>query len=83
MMKDHMHEWSDSKNATLFKHSKIMKQILVTNTMHTCTLVASKNTFMMNPHFLVLRFSQNFEDRIYYATQYQDISIQYNECFTL
>ena len=54
--------------------------------MHTCTLVVSRHTFLMNPHFLGLRFSQNLshkckEDRPYYAKQYQDIVIQYNECF--
>ena len=41
------------------KHSPMMKQIEVTDTTHTCILVVFGNTFMMNPHFLVLRFSQN------------------------
>ena len=36
-----------------------MKLILVINTMHTCIQVAFKNTFTINPHVLVLRFSQN------------------------
>ena len=30
------------------------------STVHTCTLVVFKNTFLMNLNFLVLRFSQNF-----------------------
>ena len=35
-----------------------MKLILVTNIMHMCTQAISKNTYMMKPHSLVLRFSQ-------------------------
>ena len=41
------------------KHLKIMKLILVINAMHTCIQVVFKNTFMMKPHSLVSRFSQN------------------------
>ena len=35
------------------------KLILVINTTHTCIQVVFKNTFMMKPHSLVSRFSQN------------------------
>ena len=36
-----------------------MNLTLVMNTMHTCIQDVFKTTFMMNPHFLVLWFSQN------------------------
>ena len=47
------------KKDTLLKHSKRLKHILVTNTCHTFILVVFKNTFIINLHFHVLRFSQN------------------------
>ena len=59
MLEDHMHEWSNSKNVNLSKHSKITKLIEATKTIHKSILVAFKNTFMTNQHSLVLMFSQN------------------------
>ena len=61
-----------------------MKLLLVTNTMHICTLVNYKNIFMINPLFLALMFSQSFlykcnKDRPYYATQ--NLFFQYHEGF--
>ena len=59
MVEDHMHEWSNSKNVNLSKHSKITKLIEAINTIHKSILVAFKNTFMTNQHSLVMMFSQN------------------------
>ena len=58
----------------------------VTTTCHTCFLAVFKNTFMMNLHSHVLRLSEKpiykcNEDRPCYATQYQNIFIQYREGF--
>ena len=60
MLEDHTHVWLNFKKAISLKHLKIMKLNLVTNTCHISILVVFKNTFMMNLHFHVLSFSQNF-----------------------
>ena len=52
-----------------------MKLTLVLNTMHIYTLVVFKNTFIMNPHFLVLKWSQNYSTNV---TMIATI-IQYND----
>ena len=53
--------------------------------MHTSIQAVSKNTYMMSPHALVLTkpiYKCN-EDRPCYATQYEDIFLQYKEGFIL
>ena len=47
------------QSAIFLPQSKILKLILVANTIHACTLVVSKNNSVMNSHFLVLRYSQH------------------------
>ena len=59
MLEDYTHAGLNFKKDTTLKHFKIMKKILVTNICHNCVRVDFKNTFMVNLHFHVLRFSHN------------------------
>ena len=59
MLADHMQARLKSKKDILSKHLRIVKLFLVTNTMHTCIQALFKNTYMINLHSLVLRFSKN------------------------
>ena len=53
------HEWLNSKNAILSKHSQITKLILDTNTIHTCTIVVFKTTFAIIENFFFSKYSLN------------------------